>query len=109
MSDTDRSNQSELLEDTREKLRHPRRYTVVLHNDDYTTQEFVVYVLTEVFHLSSTEAFEIMMHVHKKGAGRVGDYSYDVARTKAARVRDLARQHEYPLQCSVEPLTGDEQ
>ena len=77
-------------------------YKVLLHNDDYTTKEFVVQILQYVFHKEQTEAVQIMLHVHKKGIGVAGVYTYEIAETKVALVEDLARQHEYPLKCTME-------
>jgi ATP-dependent Clp protease adaptor protein ClpS len=84
------------------RLQEPRQYRVVLHNDDYTTQEFVVRVLMSVFRKPAAEATKIMLDVHKKGRGVVGVYTYDIAATKVAQVHDLARQNEFPLRASCE-------
>jgi ATP-dependent Clp protease adaptor protein ClpS len=73
-----------------------------LHNDDYTTKEFVVQVLQYVFKKEQTEAVQIMLHVHKKGIGVAGVYTYEIAETKVGLVENLARQHEYPLKCTME-------
>jgi ATP-dependent Clp protease adaptor protein ClpS len=105
MSDRQLESHNEALE--QHKHKHPRRFTVVLHNDDYTTQEFVVFVLTDIFKLGQPEAYTIMMNVHKKGRGNVGNYSYDIARTRAFKAQSLAREQEFPLKCSVEPLPGE--
>ena len=83
--------------------KEPRRYQVVLHNDDYTTMEFVVHILEKFFHKSDTEATQIMLQVHHKGYGIVGVFTRDVAETKAALVMDYARQHGHPLRCTAEP------
>jgi ATP-dependent Clp protease adaptor protein ClpS len=83
--------------------REPRRYQVVLHNDDYTTMEFVVHVLQKFFYKSETEATQIMLHVHHKGYGIVGLFTRDVAETKASQVMDYAKQHGHPLRCTAEP------
>ena len=88
--------------ETKEKLARPRRYKVLLHNDDYTTMEFVVWVLMSVFHHDEATATGIMLHVHKTGIGIAGVYTRDVAETRAAKVEALARAHEFPLRCSVE-------
>ena len=85
------------------KLQKPRLYKVLLHNDDYTTREFVVAVLVLVFGKSETDAVTIMMHVHRQGVGVAGVYPYDVAETKIQRVLDLAREHEFPLMLTMEP------
>ena len=86
----------------RTELRPPRLYRVVLHNDHYTTMEFVVDVLVGVFQQPAREAQRIMLDVHRRGSGVCGVYSYDVARTKVARVLALAREHEFPLKCTYE-------
>ncbi len=86
-----------------QKVERPRLFKVLLHNDDYTTMEFVVMVLMTVFHHPEPEAVRIMMHVHQKGVGVAGIYSYEIAETKAAKVTRLARENEFPLRCSVEP------
>jgi ATP-dependent Clp protease adaptor protein ClpS len=87
---------------TQRKLQKPKLYKVLLHNDDYTTMEFVVFVLMSIFHRSETDAVQIMLHVHKNGIGVAGVYTYEVAETRIAQVEGLARQHEYPLRCSME-------
>jgi len=92
----------EVVTETKKKLKRPPLYKVLLHNDDYTTKEFVVEVLQYVFHKEDTEAVQIMLHVHKKGIGVAGVYTYEVAETKVALVESLARQHEYPLMCTME-------
>lgn len=92
----------EVLEKRKPKTRKPRLFHAVLHNDDYTTMEFVVWVLETIFHHDETTATRIMLHVHKNGVGVAGVYPYEIAETRAARVEALARTHEYPLRCSVE-------
>jgi ATP-dependent Clp protease adaptor protein ClpS len=81
----------------------PRRFKVIFHNDDYTTQEFVVYVLMRFFHKNESEAQHIMLTVHHKGAAVAGVYTKDVAETKAQQVMDLAREHGMPLLLTTEP------
>lgn len=81
----------------------PRRYKVIFHNDDYTTQEFVVYALMRFFHKAESEARHIMLTVHFKGAAVAGVYTRDVAETKAQQVMDLAREHGMPLMLTTEP------
>jgi ATP-dependent Clp protease adaptor protein ClpS len=83
------------------KVERPRLYEVLLHNDDYTTQEFVVYILMKFFHRDSASARQIMLEVHTKGVGVAGVYPFDVAETKAGQVIRFARDHEMPLQCSL--------
>lgn len=95
---------SNVLEKNKEKLKEPNRYTVIFHNDHYTTMEFVVFVLRKIFGLNEDAAYQIMLDVHKKGRGAVGNYSYDVAVTKVNQVHTLAKENEYPLKCSVEQI-----
>lgn len=78
-------------------------WRVWLHNDDYTTQEFVVWVLETVFQKSAAEAFAIMMLVHQSGIGLAGIFTRDIAETKVTATRRLAEQHEYPLLVTMEP------
>ena len=87
---------------TQRKLKKPKLFKVLLHNDDYTTMEFVVFVLISIFHRSETDAVQNKLHVHKNGIGVAGVYTYEVAETRIAQVEALARQHEYPLRCSME-------
>src|SRR5436309_15725766 len=92
----------EVVTETEKKLKRPPLYKVLLHNDDYTTKEFVVQVLQYVFHKEQTEAVQIMLHVHKKGIGVAGVYTYEVAETKVALVENLTRKHDYLLTCTQE-------
>lgn len=88
--------------ETEKKLKRPSLFKVLLHNDDYTTKEFVVQILEYVFHKDNTEAVQIMLHVHRTGIGVAGVYTYEVAETKVKTVEGLARQYEFPLKCSIE-------
>jgi ATP-dependent Clp protease adaptor protein ClpS len=88
---------------TRLRLSPPSLWKVILHNDDYTTREFVVLILENVFRKPEAEAVRIMMDVHRKGTGVAGVYSFDVADTKVAQVRALAEAKEFPLLCTLEP------
>ena len=88
---------------TREKIAKPPMYRVVLHNDDYTTREFVVDVLRAVFHRSEPDAVAIMLHVHQSGTGVAGVYTYEIAETKVRQVESLARAREFPLMLTIEP------
>tara|TARA_R110000787_G_scaffold94044_2_gene196586 strand:- start:1001 stop:1330 length:330 start_codon:yes stop_codon:yes gene_type:complete len=84
------------------KTRKPSMYRVVMLNDDYTPMEFVVHVLERFFSKSHEEAMQIMLHVHQKGVGVCGVFTYEVAETKVTQVMDLAQQHQHPLQCTLE-------
>lgn len=86
-----------------QRLERPRLWRVLLHNDDFTTQEFVVWVLETVFHRAPPDAFSIMMHVHQAGIGVAGIYTREVAETKIQTTRRLAEQNEYPLLVTMEP------
>lgn len=86
-----------------ELLEQPHLWKVLLHNDDFTTQEFVVWVLESIFHLPHSEAFAIMMHVHQAGVGVAGRFTRDVAETKVKATQQLAEQHEFPLLVTIEP------
>ena len=85
-----------------QKLERPRMWRVLLHNDDYTTQEFVVWVLETIFHKEAGEAFDIMMSVHRTGMGIAGVYTHDIAQTKVKTTRQLAEEHEFPLLVTME-------
>jgi ATP-dependent Clp protease adaptor protein ClpS len=95
--------QTGLALEERTRTRKPPMFKVLLHNDDYTTKEFVVWVLQSVFHRGESDAIAIMNHVHASGVGIAGVYSYEVAETKVAKTMQLAKSHEYPLQLSIEP------
>jgi ATP-dependent Clp protease adaptor protein ClpS len=83
-------------------LQEPKMYRVILHNDHYTTMDFVVEVLMLVFHKPAAEATKIMLDVHKRGAGMCGVYTYDIASTKVTLVHNMAKRREFPLKCSLE-------
>lgn len=82
----------------------PKMYRVILHNDHYTTMEFVVAVLMKIFHKSAAEATKIMLDVHKQGKGLCGIYTCDIAMTKVAQVVKLANENGHPLKCSYEEV-----
>lgn len=94
--------QHEVHEEQDEELKEPDMYRVILHNDHYTTMDFVVEVLIRIFHKNAVEATKIMLDVHKKGKGFVGIFPYDIAATKVAQVRQLAKEREFPLKCTLE-------
>jgi ATP-dependent Clp protease adaptor protein ClpS len=83
------------------KVERPPLYEVLLHNDDYTTQEFVVYILMKYFQHDAVTARKIMLHVHTKGIGVAGVFPFDIAETKVHQVVQVAREHEMPLQASL--------
>lgn len=87
---------------TRPKTKKPAMYKVLLLNDDYTPMEFVVHVLESIFSKSRQEATDIMLHVHRRGVGVCGIFTFEVAETKVAQVMDFARANEQPLQCTME-------
>jgi ATP-dependent Clp protease adaptor protein ClpS len=95
----------DLLSDSRtdERVETPRLWRVLLHNDDFTTQEFVVWVLQTVFQKAAADAYAIMLHVHQAGVGVAGLYTRDVAETKQQAAQRLAEQQEFPLLITVEP------
>ena len=98
------SRESTLTETRSEQtLERPRMWRVLLHNDDYTTQDFVVWVLETIFQKARAEAVEIMMSVHRSGMGVAGVYTHDVAETKLKNTRQLAEQNEFPLLVTMEP------
>ena len=84
------------------RLQEPKLYRVVIHNDDYTTMDFVVQVIMAVFHKPAAEATRIMLDVHKTGHGTAGVFTFDVASTKVSQVHDMARHNEFPLKASCE-------
>lgn len=92
---------------TRIKTKKPAMYKVLMLNDDYTPMEFVVHVLERFFSKGQEEAMSIMLHVHQRGVGICGVFTFEIAETKASQVMDLARQNDHPLQCTIEK-DGDE-
>ena len=93
---------TDLVTRTRTKTKRPSLYKVLLLNDDYTPMDFVVFVLERFFNKQREEATRIMLHVHQKGVGMCGIYTYEIAETKVAQVMNFARQHQHPLQCTME-------
>lgn len=87
---------------TRPKTQKPSMYKVLLLNDDYTPMEFVVHVLESIFKKNRQEATDIMLHVHRRGVGICGIFTFEVAETKVAQVMDFAHANEQPLQCTME-------
>lgn len=95
--------QTSLRDRTTTSLREPRRYKVIIHNDDFTTMEFVVHVLTSVFFKSASEAEALMLDVHRHGSATVGVYSYDVAMSKVRKATMMARAENFPLRLECKP------
>ena len=91
----------------RPKTKKPSMYKVLMLNDDYTPMEFVVTVLEKFFGMSIQQATEIMLHVHQRGVGVCGVFTYEIAETKVTQVMDLARQQQHPLQCTIEKDGND--
>jgi ATP-dependent Clp protease adaptor protein ClpS len=100
--DPDDIGESDLAVKPRSKSKRPPLYKVMILNDDYTPMEFVVHVLERFFGMSSSQAFEIMLTVHKKGLAVVGVFSHEIAETKVTQVMEFARRYEHPLQCTME-------
>jgi len=98
----DEGGRTGVVTQTRPKTKRPRLFKVLLLNDDYTPMEFVVHVLERFFGKGQEEATQIMLHVHHKGVGICGVYTYEVAETKVTQVTDFSRKHQHPLQCTME-------
>ncbi|MBT4907050.1 MAG: ATP-dependent Clp protease adapter ClpS [Rhodospirillaceae bacterium] len=98
----DGDNSTGIATKTRAKTKKPSMYKVLMLNDDYTPMEFVVLVLEQFFEKQHEDAIKIMLHVHQKGVGICGVFTYEVAETKVTQVMDFARKHEHPLQCTLE-------
>jgi len=91
-----------VITDTQQEVKKPPLYKVLLHNDDFTTMEFVVYILQSVFHKREADAVQIMLAVHQQGVGVAGVYTYEIAEAKVDKVAQLARANDYPLLCTLE-------
>jgi ATP-dependent Clp protease adaptor protein ClpS len=102
MNEYSSETEEEVISETRDEIDEPPMYKVLLHNDDYTTMEFVVEILMLVFNKPPEEAVEIMLNVHQKGIGICGVYTYEVSETKVNTVHDLARGNGFPLKCTME-------
>jgi len=92
---------------TKEQVKRPAMYQVLVHNDNYTTREFVVDVLRSIFHHSETNAHRIMLYVHHQGVGVAGVYPFEIAEMKVRKTEELARAHEFPLKLTLEPEEDD--
>lgn len=93
---------TDMVTKTRPKTKKPSLYKVLLLNDDYTPMEFVVYILERVFNKPPEDAMKIMLHVHQKGVGVCGVFTFEVAETKVTQVMNFAKEHDHPLQCTME-------
>jgi ATP-dependent Clp protease adaptor protein ClpS len=106
MPDWEAGNESEhdvgVVTETQKEIKKPPLYKVLLHNDDYTTMEFVVYILQNVFHKTESDAVHIMFAVHRQGVGVAGVYTYEIAEAKVDKVTQLASTNEFPLLCTLE-------
>jgi ATP-dependent Clp protease adaptor protein ClpS len=100
----DNDKQTGLVLEERTRTKKPPMYKVLLHNDDYTTRDFVVWILQSVFHKNESDATVIMMHVHNNGVGVAGVYTFEVAETKVTKTMRLAKAQDFPLQLSIEPV-----
>ena len=94
--------QGEILAENKNKLQEPPFFKVLLHNDDYTTMDFVVMILETIFNKDSTEATKIMLDVHHQGMGIAGVYTREIGETKISQVHHLAQKNQFPLKCSLE-------
>ena len=101
MPKVNRSGDVELKERT--KTKKPPKYKVIIHNDDYTPQDFVVMILMEIFKKSRPSAVQIMLSVHNKGQGLAGVYTREIAESKMNKVHTIAESYQHPLRCSIEP------
>lgn len=104
MAIADNDVQDGVISEQRREVKEPPMFKVLLHNDDYTSMDFVILVLESVFHKRAEDATRIMLNVHQQGVGVAGVYTRDMAETKIALVHDLARHQEYPLKCSLEQM-----
>jgi ATP-dependent Clp protease adaptor protein ClpS len=90
-------------QETKQKLKKPKLYKVILHNDDFTTMEFVVMILESIFHHNESDATAIMLHIHTHGMGIAGVFTREIAETKVSETMQAAEEAEYPLLCTMEP------
>jgi ATP-dependent Clp protease adaptor protein ClpS len=90
--------------ESKEKVEEPPLFKVLLHNDDFTTMEFVVWVLESIYNMAEEQAIQVMLNVHLRGLGVAGIYTYEIAETKVEKTTALAREHEYPLLVTMEPV-----
>ena len=106
MEEEEDAEEGVVVEEKRPDVDEPSKFAVVLHNDDYTTMEFVIEVLVQFFQKNQQEASQVMLKVHQHGSGLAGIYSFEIAETKVAQVLQHAKTKGFPLRCTVEPLGG---
>ena len=104
MAGTERQTGGEILERTKQETKKPELYKVVLLNDDYTTMDFVVWVLQSIFAMAEEQAIQVMLNVHVKGIGTAGIYTYEIAEMKVEKTTAAAHEHEFPLLCTMEQI-----
>jgi ATP-dependent Clp protease adaptor protein ClpS len=102
MGKTDSGHREEILTKDKKDIQEPPQYKVLLHNDDYTTMEFVIMVLETIFGKDTSEATTIMLNVHHQGMGVAGIFSREIGETKVSEVHQTARKNQFPLKCSLE-------
>jgi ATP-dependent Clp protease adaptor protein ClpS len=100
--DDDNGAGTAVVTEKKQKLKKPKRYKVLLHNDDFTTMEFVVMVLRSIFRHTDETAVRVMLHVHQKGVGVAGVYTHEIAESKVQKTTQIAREQEFPLRCTME-------
>ena len=93
---------TEILTERKTRLKKPKLFKVLLHNDDFTTMDFVVFILAHVFNRTEPEAIAIMLKVHNEGLGIAGTYPYEIANMKSEKAMNIAKAREYPLLCTIE-------
>ena len=104
MAELEYDNLTEIMDEQRERLEEPPRYRVLIHNDHYTTMEFVVEILEQVFHHNRAAAEQIMMMVHRQGIGRCGEYDREIAESKVVSVTRRASEEGFPLRCTMDKI-----
>lgn len=104
MPEHDFAQDEQVLTEDETKLEKPSLYKVLIHNDNFTTMEFVVYVLHSIFQMTESEAVRVMLNVHIQGVGVAGIYPFEIAEMKVAKVTNLAQANEFPLLCTLEEV-----
>jgi len=104
MTDTHKNQEGSVVTEQMLEVKEPKLYKALLHNDDYTSMEFVISILERIFHKSPNDAAQIMLNVHNEGVGIAGVYTKEICETKISVVRQLAKKNEFPLRCSMETV-----